>query len=782
MSFFSRTLSRTAVFAAVLLAVVPRPAVAEDGWTPGFGLIGADGPVRAATSFGSDFYIGGDFAVVGTAPAANVARWDGNSWQALADDEPNGPVLALAQNGSELYVAGEFTKIAFANYPYIARWNGSKWSKVGLGFTKGTRVNALAFYNGELYAGGLFAKSGVSPVTNLAKWDALAKVWVDLGGTDGEVHALVVHADRLCAIGDFSNVGTVAARGIACWDGAAWSKLGAGLNGKGLAATPLGDALVVGGNFTQAGGVTARNLARWTGAAWQTMDYPLTQVVEALGTRGGALVVAARTGTSTNADQPWLIEKLGSVWSFPANQPDSAVLAVVSSGQQAVLVGDLRRGGTTVLGGVGVWNGTDWSALAEPAQNGLHGDAAAFAIWQGELYVAGAFRAAGDSPATLVARWTGDGWDVVGNLEASDGDTIDALLATDDGLYAAGRFALIGGVAAENVARWNGIAWGPVGGGLAGRVRALAEFDGRIVAGGGLFLVGDAEVARLAAFDGESWTEVGGGTNGDVRTLVNFGGDLVAGGLFTTAGDVPAVGVARFDGSAWHAMGGGLSPVYALAVHEGSLVAGGAFATPSRIAKWDGSGWVALGTGVTRTPGTAAVNALASVGDDLFAGGAFDHAGGVATRQVARFDGAAWHALDPGFREPGGSSAEDVDALAVHDGALWLGGSFRALADGRTTSRVASWQGCPVFGGDVCATTTTTTTTIPFVPDCGDANGNGSITATDALFALRASVGTYDCEVSVCDANDSGEVTASDSLLILRKATGQDVVLTCPQP
>lgn len=783
MTMLRRFLPRPVLLALLLLAgaVLPAASAADDGWTPGFGLVGADGPVRAAVSFGPDLYIGGDFDVVGNTPAANLARWDGSNWHAVDDDEPNGPVLAFAQNGTELYVAGEFTKIAFANYPRIARWDGSKWTKVGFGFTTGTRVNALAFYKGELYAGGSFSKAGVTPVANLAKWDG--SEWIAVGDTDDVVHALVVHDDKLCAIGDFTVVGTVPARAIACWDGAEWSSLGAGLSGRGFAGTLLGDAMVVGGNFTKAGSTVAKNLARWTGAAWQTMDFPLTAPVGALGTRGGALVVGTKTGTSTNADQPWMIEKQGAVWTTPLKQPDGAVSAVVSSGQQAVVVGDLRRGGETVLGGVGVWDGSDWGPLAEAGQLGLGGDASAFAVWQGELYVAGSFRSAGTSPATLVARWAGDGWDVVGNLSAEGDDTVDALLATDDGLVAAGRFASIGGTAASSIARWNGVAWSPVGGGLEGRVRALAEVDGRLVAGGTTFLVGDAEVAHVASFDGEAWTAVGGGTDGDVRALALLGGDLVAGGLFAQAGGVAAPGVARFDGSAWHAMGG-LSKVYALGIHQGSLVAGGAFSSPSRVARWNGSQWVALGTGVTRTPGTAEVNALASVGTHLFVGGAFDHAGGVATRQVARFDGSAWHALDPGFREPGAGSAEDVDALAVHDGALWLGGSFRLLADDRPVSRVARWSGCPVFGGDVCATTTTTTTTttIPFVPECGDANANGRITATDALFALRASVGTYECAPSVCDANDSGAITASDSLLILRRATGQDVALGCPQP
>lgn len=76
---------------------------------------------------------------------------------------------------------------------------------------------------------------------------------------------------------------------------------------------------------------------------------------------------------------------------------------------------------------------------------------------------------------------------------------------------------------------------------------------------------------------------------------------------------------------------------------------------------------------------------------------------------------------------------------------------------------------------------TTTTTTLPAVL-CGDANGNGMIQASDALLALRAAVGSSQCDLAACDVNDSGKVTASDALSILKAAVGQAVELHCPPP
>jgi len=62
---------------------------------------------------------------------------------------------------------------------------------------------------------------------------------------------------------------------------------------------------------------------------------------------------------------------------------------------------------------------------------------------------------------------------------------------------------------------------------------------------------------------------------------------------------------------------------------------------------------------------------------------------------------------------------------------------------------------------------------------CGDAVGSASITAADALIALRTAVGTATCKLCLCDANGSGGVTAADALLILKRAVALPVELHC---
>jgi len=58
---------------------------------------------------------------------------------------------------------------------------------------------------------------------------------------------------------------------------------------------------------------------------------------------------------------------------------------------------------------------------------------------------------------------------------------------------------------------------------------------------------------------------------------------------------------------------------------------------------------------------------------------------------------------------------------------------------------------------------------------CGDPDGDGKLTATDALFVLRGATGTQACDACVCDVDASAgaaPVSVSDALRVLRIAIG----------
>jgi cysteine-rich repeat protein len=54
--------------------------------------------------------------------------------------------------------------------------------------------------------------------------------------------------------------------------------------------------------------------------------------------------------------------------------------------------------------------------------------------------------------------------------------------------------------------------------------------------------------------------------------------------------------------------------------------------------------------------------------------------------------------------------------------------------------------------------------------------------ATDALIIVRSAVQSQTCAASVCDANGDGSIAATDALAVLAAAVGRPVALSCPPP
>ncbi len=63
---------------------------------------------------------------------------------------------------------------------------------------------------------------------------------------------------------------------------------------------------------------------------------------------------------------------------------------------------------------------------------------------------------------------------------------------------------------------------------------------------------------------------------------------------------------------------------------------------------------------------------------------------------------------------------------------------------------------------------------------CGDANGDGDVTVSDGVQALRAAAGLSSVCTEDCDVDGSGNVTITDGVNILRSAAGLTSVQNCP--
>lgn len=653
-------------------------------WASGFGLNGLDDDVYALTVFddgtGPALYAAGDFDWADDTEVTHIARWRDGRWSALTSaaagfNEPNSNVYSLAVfddgDGPALYAGGYFDTVGGATVNNVARWNGVEWLP-------------------------LVGPSGV--------------------GASGSVSSLAVYDDgggtALYACGSFTMAGGVTVHKIAKWDGAEWSALtgSAGTGFDEIGAWPWrfavfddgsGPGLYVGGGFDMAGGVTANGVARWDGGEWSGLTGP--------------------SGTGVQN---------GSV----------RALAVFDDGTgPALFVG----GYFDWAGGVHCWNaakwdGSEWSALTGPTGTGTDDFVDALATFDdgnGEaLYLLGYFTHAGGLLVNHVARWTGAQWS---GLAGGSGVGLEPVMSSgtsgvfqvyDDGvapaLIVGGEFELAGGVPARNIASWNGSSWGPVTSnrlnGMSKSIFSLATLDlgggPRVVAGGVFRAAGTARADYLAAWDGSRWsavTDAATGLDAWVYATTAFddgsGPALFVGGVFDYAGGTLVNSIAKWDGSVWSALPGptavGFHQVRDLAVFDDgtgpalyvagySQTAGGV--TVNNIARWDGVEWSPL-TGPSGTGTDGSVYTLevfdGGAGPALYAGGDFDHAGGVSVDRIARWDGLGWEPLTGPFGTGVIDTVNDLEVFDDGDGpALYVGGDFQQ-AGGVPANFLARWDG-----------------------------------------------------------------------------------------
>jgi hypothetical protein len=167
---------------------------------------------------------------------------------------------------------------------------------------------------------------------------------------------------------------------------------------------------------------------------------------------------------------------------------------------------------------------------------------------------------------------------------------------------------------------------------------------------------------------------------------------LFAGGIATTR-------PTQWDGTTFTQFGTALSgAITDMTIFNGELVVAGTFTTTAggpvgllnRIARWDPttSTWQPFGSGFA----SGAVNALAVHNGELYAGGTFLASGTTTVNGVARFDATSstWQPLANGTVVGIGTGA--VNALHSHGGELIVGGTF-ATAGGVSSPSIVRWTG-----------------------------------------------------------------------------------------
>ena len=327
----------------------------------------------------------------------------------------------------------------------------------------------------------------------------------------------------------------------------------------------------------------------------------------------------------------------------------------------------------------------------------------------GFIYAGGEIISAGGMPVNNLAMWDGATWRDLGGGVTHTNTSWQKVyaLAVDasNNLYVGGTFDQAGSIPASNLAKWTGSNWEAIGG-TDGTVMVIEAVSGGIYVGG-LFSHAGAATANSIAyrdFQSATWLALGSGVD-DAVYAIEFepaSNSLFVGGSFTSAGGVQAYGIARYtDSGVWRAVGSGLNGggwVNALlrVARDGGgyyLYAGGAFPqvgtndAARNIARWDGATWFALNDGT----GGEVKALLQTAAGDLIVAGDFSSVGpaaGVAVNNIARWSAGAWSALDGGV---GTEPYNEVNALVLSGSSIIAGGHF-ILAGSQVVNNLARWN------------------------------------------------------------------------------------------
>jgi len=616
------------------------------------------GSVNAVAPDGSGgWLVGGDFQQVGGMSRPYLAHVlaDGSisDWSAV----PDHAVRELQVVSGRLYVCGEFTRIGGVPRNGVAAVNVadgtlSDWDphiEYGLPYT-------LTVAGGTAYVGGLFEFVGGRPRSNLAAVDAVTGAVRDWApNPEPTVRAVGVSEGIVYIAGEFTHVGGVARNGLAAID-------------------------------AQTGAVTP-----WTADARATLPRMLVDdgTVYLFGPNGvvsrGRLRAVVALDARSGAIRAW------------DPRADPHVLSLVRHGSELLVGGDfIRLGGVPrhFAGAVDVRSATirDWDPVAL-------GSVKTIAAEGGVAYVGGAFDGIGgvlrDGLAALDAS-TGEPTDWSPSVNPPWHRGVLSLAVHDRTLFVAGRFDSIDGEprgcgAAFDIPSLKLTSWDPraTWDQMPSQFRyilTVAATDSVIYLSGDFNHLGSADRQRLGAVradDGRptAWTprlstapdtSHTPGYVGYVKQIATLDGAIYLLGDFDYVNGASRPVLAAVDPSVGATLGWTPpvtreSPVFSIAVHEHSVIAGGSLDVRAFDAATGALQW--------QQGADPPARAMLAVGDVLYLAD---------PTTVASLD-LDTHA-QTGSSSRFGTSPFSETALSSNGSDLWISGWFRSPEDGSMTN------------------------------------------------------------------------------------------------
>ena len=426
---------------------------------------------------------------------------------------PNGDLLAARVNQINSTVVNG-----------VARWDGTQWSS----YAPNMGVTSMSFSpSGELMATGdtpSQAPGTLGLVTGLGRWDGTAWQPVGYGFNDAVTGLLAPASGDVIAYGRFVNASSAVARGLARFDGQAWTEI-VGATGPVYdepdcgAVDANGDAWIV---FSVTGTPGPGNICKWSSSGWQCVATAITNVAAVLVENDVPIVGRSTYPLGSSAS---IVAWTGSQWGPIGQGLDGPVHALLRrSNGDLIAGGEFLFSGTTSVSRIARFDGTAW----QPLGPGFDGPVRALAeLPNGDLIAAGHFINDGTlvSPLNLVGRWDGSQWHMLDQgLAGRPGVCVRAIQVLPDGdLLVGGDFETANGVPAPGVARWDGTVWSAVDGGVDGKVLAVAQrSNGELFVGGNFATAGaesSAHLARLVTNSPGTAVPVGAGCSTSIGLL-----------------------------------------------------------------------------------------------------------------------------------------------------------------------------------------------------------------------------------------------------------------------
>jgi len=483
-----------------------------------------------------------------------------------------------------------------------------------------------------------------------------------------------------------------------------------------------GNDLFVGGSFTKAGGVTINRLAKLnaaTGTLDATWNPNVDNLVRALAISSSSLFIG---GDFTNVGGQALNKiakvsttgtgEVDATWNPNMNLPVLSLAVTGSSviaGGNFTTVGGLPRNRIVKLPVTGT--GTPVATWIPSANSGVN----AILIDGDNIFIGGNFAVVNSVTRNRLAKLSATGAGALDEAWNPNANAIVYALAfSGSDIIATGNFTTVSG---GTLPRLRCVKLSSTGTGTPdpdwdpklSNIGYAVSVDGSNIYLGGSFssvnVVSRNYLARINNLTGEVDETWDPNPNSTVYTILINGSYVYAGGLFTAANSgIPISRLARFSmngaGTLDQTWNPNISPGYvnAIATDGTDIYAGGSFSTVNgstsrdRLAKFPISGdgttdpyWNPVLNGT--------VNALAISGTDIFVGGNFTNVGvgGTPRNYLASFPITGYANVNSWDPNIGGT----VQALVVDGGLIYVGGSYTTVNGGTARSRLARF---PVSG------------------------------------------------------------------------------------